>query len=163
MRLRITKPRSGKKAPALAPTPPAALPLASTAGSSERNRRPPHLAICASAGLEQRFRKGPLAIPRHAPSLTPSDVSHSKVAARIFVPDLLMARRRCFWEPWARYRHGGAVAACPLSRDQRTWRGHHPRASLTQTEHSALGQCWFSSCSWDRRRKPRGILLQRVA
>ena len=49
MRLGITKPRSGKKTPALAPTPPAALPLASTAGNSERNRRPPLLAICASA------------------------------------------------------------------------------------------------------------------
>jgi len=36
-------------------------------------RRPPPLAICASAWLEQRVRKGPLAIPRHAPSLTASD------------------------------------------------------------------------------------------
>jgi hypothetical protein len=43
------RPRSGKKAPALAPTPPAALPLASTAGNSEWNPRPPLLAICASA------------------------------------------------------------------------------------------------------------------
>jgi hypothetical protein len=36
-------------------------------------RRPPPLAICASAWLEQRVRKGPLAIPRHAPLLTASD------------------------------------------------------------------------------------------
>jgi hypothetical protein len=36
-------------------------------------RRPPHLAICASAWLEQRVRMGPLAISRHAPSLTASD------------------------------------------------------------------------------------------
>jgi len=49
MRLCITKPRSGKKAPALAPRLPAALPIASTAGNSEWNRRPPLLAICASA------------------------------------------------------------------------------------------------------------------
>ena len=49
MQLRIKKPRSGKKAPALAPTPLAALPLASTTGNSEWNRRPPLLAICASA------------------------------------------------------------------------------------------------------------------
>jgi hypothetical protein len=40
---------SGRKAPASAPAPPAALPLASTAGNSEWNWRPPLLAICASA------------------------------------------------------------------------------------------------------------------
>jgi hypothetical protein len=51
MRLGITKPRSGKKAPASEtqhlrlPTPPAAFSLASTAGDSEWNRRPPLLAL----------------------------------------------------------------------------------------------------------------------
>ena len=39
MRLRITKPRSGKNAPGLASTPPAALPFASTAGNGTGDRR----------------------------------------------------------------------------------------------------------------------------
>ena len=74
MRLGITKPRSGKKAPAAkpqrpAPTyPSATFPLASTAGNSEWNRRPSLLAICACACIKNSV---PLAAtfgyPRHAP------------------------------------------------------------------------------------------------
>jgi hypothetical protein len=58
MRLGIAKPRSGKKAPAAKPQrpvptyPSAAFPLRATAGNSEWNRRPPLLAICASACIK---------------------------------------------------------------------------------------------------------------
>jgi hypothetical protein len=37
----------------------------------------------------------------------------------------------------ARNRHGGAVAACPLSRDQRTSLGHIPRSEFDPTETSS--------------------------
>jgi hypothetical protein len=73
-RLGITKPRSGKKAPAAdtrrcAYLPlPQLFPLASTAGNSEWNRRPPLLAICASACFENSGSLvATFGYPRYAP------------------------------------------------------------------------------------------------
>ena len=66
MRLRITKPRSGKNAPGLASTPPAALPFASTAATE------PETAVFGY--LRERLFStaagpavGTFGYPRHAP------------------------------------------------------------------------------------------------